>query len=45
MQYLRHRPEFLLTVNVAAADAAERIMAFVQIPYRGETMPHLNRMR
>lgn len=43
--YFRHRRESLLTINVAAADAAERITAFLQRPYRGEIMPHLNRTR
>jgi hypothetical protein len=42
-EYFRHRPESLLRINVAAADAAERIMTFLQMPYRGEAMPHLNR--
>jgi Sulfotransferase domain len=42
-EYFRHRPESLLRINVAAADAVERIMAFLEMPYRGETMPHLNR--
>jgi len=44
-RYFGHRPGSLLTINVAATDAVERLMAFVEIPYRGETMPHLNRTR
>ena len=42
-EYFRHRPEALLTVNLADADAAERIMTFLGMPYDGRAMPHLNR--
>jgi hypothetical protein len=44
-EYFRHRPQSLLTVNLAEADAAERIMTFLEMPYDGQTMPHLNRSR
>jgi hypothetical protein len=44
-RYFRHRPKSLLTINVAATDAVERLMAFVEVPYRGQTMPYLNRTR
>jgi hypothetical protein len=30
-------------VNLADADAAEKIMNFLDIPYNDEIMPHLNR--
>jgi len=42
-EYFRHRPEALLTVNLADTDAAERIMTFVGMPYDGRSMPHLNK--
>jgi Sulfotransferase domain len=42
-EYFRHRPESLLAVNVSDADAAEKIMAFLGLPYAGQKMPHLNR--
>jgi hypothetical protein len=42
-EYFRHRSESLLTVNVSDADAAKKIMAFLELPYTGQKMPHLNR--
>jgi hypothetical protein len=43
LEYFQHRPESLLTVNLADADAAEKIMNFLDIPYNDEIMPHHNR--
>jgi Sulfotransferase domain len=41
--YFRLRPEALLTLNLSETDAATKIMTFLELPFTGETMPHLNR--
>jgi hypothetical protein len=41
-EYFKHRPDDLLTVNLRDTSTAERIMDFIGLPYKGETMPHLN---
>jgi hypothetical protein len=40
--YFRTRPEALLTVDLSDPRAAASIMTFLELPYSGETMPHLN---
>jgi Sulfotransferase domain len=45
VNYFRYRPESLLTVNLSDAQAAKKIMNFVDMPYTGQTMPYLNRGR
>lgn len=42
-EYFRHRPQSLLTVDLADGNAAERITSFLGMRYDGQTMPHLNR--
>jgi hypothetical protein len=44
-EYFRHRSESLLTVNLADASTAKKIMTFLQLPYDGQPMPYLNRTR
>jgi len=41
--YFEQRPASLLTINVSAPDAAEKILTFIGMPFRGEIMPRLNR--
>jgi hypothetical protein len=43
--YFRHRAQSLLTIKLADPEAAQKIMNFLGMPYRGEIMPHLNRSR
>lgn len=42
-EYFKCRPNDLLTINVADADAMARIYAFLGLKYNGENMPHLNK--
>jgi len=44
-QYFEHRPDDLLTLNVAEPDAMERLLGFLGYPYTGQKMPHLNSSR
>ena len=44
-EYFRHRPQSLLTIDLADRDAAERLMNFLGLPYDGQAMPHLNRTK
>lgn len=41
-QYFQERPDDLLIINVAEPDAMQRLLAFLNIPYTGQTMPHMN---
>lgn len=41
--YFRYRPQSLLVVNLVEPDAVRQVVEFVGLPYRSETMPHLNR--
>lgn len=43
IEYFRHRPSALLVLNVAEANAMERLYAFLGIEHRGQQMPHLNK--
>ena len=42
-EHFRHRPADLLELNVGHADAMQRLCDFLDVPYRGQSMPHLNR--
>jgi hypothetical protein len=42
-RYFRQRPDVLLTINIGEEDSVDRPLAFVGVPLRGATMPHLNR--
>jgi len=42
-EYFRHRPNDLLVLNVSHADAMQRLCEFLDVPYRGQSMPHMNR--
>jgi hypothetical protein len=42
-EHFRHRPDDLLVLNVGDADAMQRLCSFLDVPYRGQAMPHLNR--
>lgn len=41
--YFRNRPQDLLVLNLAEADAMQRLCAFLGKPYNGATMPRLNK--
>jgi hypothetical protein len=41
-EYFKGRPDDLLELNVADADAMERLVRFLGYPYTGQKMPHLN---
>ena len=41
-RYFAYRRDSLLVVNVSDQRAAEQLMTFVGLPYKGEQMPHLN---
>ncbi|MCC7475526.1 MAG: hypothetical protein IT425_09030 [Pirellulales bacterium] len=43
--YFRNRPNDLLILNVADADAMQRLCEFLQVEYTGQAMPHLNTSR
>lgn len=45
LDYFRHRRNELLILNVARADAMEKLCRFLGAEYRGEMMPHLNSSR
>lgn len=42
-EYFRERPDDLLVLNVGHADAMRRLCEFLDVPYRGQPMPHMNR--
>lgn len=42
IDYFKDRPHDLLVLNLADADAMERLLTFLGYPYRGEKMPHAN---
>ena len=42
-EYFRHRPQSLLTINLSDPGVVEKIMEFLEMPYTGQTMPHLNK--
>jgi tetratricopeptide (TPR) repeat protein len=42
-EYFRHRPRDLLVINVGQPDAMQALCEFLQVPYRGQRMPHMNR--
>ena len=42
-EHFRDRPGDLLVLNVGHADAMQKLCAFLEVPYRGQAMPHLNR--
>jgi hypothetical protein len=44
-EYFRYRPDQLLVLNVAEADAMQRLCEFLGMAYSGQAMPHLNRSR
>ena len=41
-EYFKDRPGDLLVLNVADPDAMPRLLAFLGLPYNGQTMPHMN---
>jgi hypothetical protein len=41
-EYFRYRPDDLLILNVAEADAMKKLYAFLGLQYHDEKMPHLN---
>ena len=43
IDYFKDRPKDLLILNVADANAMERLCQFIDIPYQGQKMPHLNK--
>jgi hypothetical protein len=43
--YFRHRPEDLLVINLAEADAMQRLCRFLGKQYKGQTMPKLNQSK
>jgi tetratricopeptide (TPR) repeat protein len=43
IEHFRDRPGDLLVLNVGHADAMQKLCAFLEVPYRGQAMPHLNR--
>lgn len=42
IEYFAGRPNDLLVLNIADADAMERLLVFLGYPYTGQKMPHLN---
>ena len=42
-RYFMHRSESLLVVKISDSSAAQQLVEFVGLTYRGERMPHLNR--
>src|SRR5262249_46973111 len=42
-RYFAHRNDDLLVVNLSEKNAAQRIVEFIGLPYKGQTIPHLNR--
>lgn len=40
--YFQDKPESLLVVNLSELGTAREIVEFVGLPYRGESLPHLN---
>lgn len=45
IEYFQNRPEDLLVLNLAEADAMERLVKFLGFPYTGQKMPHANSSR
>lgn len=45
VRYFRHRPNDLLILDVSQENAMESLCHFLEIPFRGQTMPHLNQTR
>ena len=43
LDYFRHRKGDLLVLNLSEPDAMQRLCAFLEVPWSGATMPHLNR--
>ena len=43
MDYFRHRGDDLLVINLRQQDAMARLCDFLDVPYAGQAMPHLNR--
>jgi len=41
-KYFKDRPNDFLELNVADADAMERLVTFLGYPYTGQKMPHIN---
>lgn len=41
-EYFKDSPENLLELNIADADAMERLVTFLGYPYTGQKMPHMN---
>jgi hypothetical protein len=42
-EHFRQRPGDLLVLNLGHADAMQQLCGFLDMPYRGQAMPHLNR--
>jgi hypothetical protein len=43
IEYFRHRPADLLVLNVGEANAIQRLCEFLEMPFAGRQMPHLNK--
>lgn len=41
-EYFRHRPKDLLVINLKDKDVMEKLYKFLDVPYSGEEIPHLN---
>jgi hypothetical protein len=42
IEYFKDRPEDLLVLNIAEADAMRKLLTFLGYPYTGQIMPHMN---
>lgn len=40
--YFKHRPDSLLVLNLSASSAMTKLCSFLEIPFTGQIMPHLN---
>lgn len=43
LHYFERRKDALLVLNVSQTDAMPRLCEFLEVPYRGQKMPHVNR--
>jgi hypothetical protein len=42
IEYFKDRPDALLVLNIAEADAMRKLLTFLGYPYTGQIMPHMN---
>ena len=45
LEYFQNRPSDLLVLNVADPEAMKALCGFLDVPWNGQIMPHLNRSR